>query len=223
MKTNVNSFYDLLSIAKRDSAAMIYASSAATYGNLPSPQVVGKERPENPYGYSKYVMDQVARKYSNENPNLLIIGLRYFNIYGPKEYYKGNTASMVIQLAHQILDGNAPRLFKGSDQIFRDFIYIGDVIQAIIKACNSKKSGIYNVATGTPRNFQDIADILQKELCTSLGTKYFTNPFSGYQMFTQGEIKDTKTELGFQPRFSLEKGIKAYIPEILLLHSSDIS
>jgi ADP-L-glycero-D-manno-heptose 6-epimerase len=53
MKTNVNSFYDLLGIAKKDKAVMIYASSAATYGNLPSPQTIGKESPENPYGYSK--------------------------------------------------------------------------------------------------------------------------------------------------------------------------
>ena len=59
MKTNVNSFYDLLAIAKKDKAVMIYASSAATYGNLASPQTVGKESPENPYGYSKYIMDQI--------------------------------------------------------------------------------------------------------------------------------------------------------------------
>jgi len=134
MKTNVNSFYDLLAIAKKDRAVMVYASSAATYGNLPSPQTVGKESPENPYGYSKYIMDQIAIRYSKENPDLTIVGLRFFNVYGPREYYKGNTSSMVIQLGHQILDGKTPRLFKKSDQIYRDFIYIDDVLQAIIKA-----------------------------------------------------------------------------------------
>ena len=113
MKTNVNSFYDLLEIAKRNSAVMVYASSAATYGNLPSPQTVGKESPENPYGYSKYIMDQIATRYSQENPDLTIVGLRFFNVYGPREYYKANTSSMVIQLGHQILDGKIPRLFKG--------------------------------------------------------------------------------------------------------------
>ena len=122
MKTNVNSFYDLLAIAKKDQSVLIYASSAATYGSLSSPQTVGKEKPENPYGYSKYIMDQIATKYSLENPDLKIVGLRFFNVYGPREYYKGSTSSMVIQLGHQILDGKAPRLFLESDQIFRDFI-----------------------------------------------------------------------------------------------------
>ncbi len=138
MRTNVNSFYDLLAIARKDGAVMVYASSTATYGNLSSPQTVGKECPENPYGFSKYIMDQIAIRYSKENPDLTIVGLRFFNVYGPREYYKANTSSMVIQLGHQILDSKIPRLFKGSDQIFRDFIYIDDVLQASIKACDPK-------------------------------------------------------------------------------------
>jgi len=221
MKTNVNSFYDLLAIAKKDSSVMVYASSAATYGNLPSPQTVGKESPENPYGYSKYIMDQIAVKYSRENPDLSIVGLRFFNVYGPREYYKDNTSSMVIQLGHQILDGKAPRLFKNSNQIFRDFIYIDDVIQANINACSSKKNGTYNVATGISRNFQEISDTLQKELNTNLGTEYFPNPYDGYQTNTKADISQTIKNLDFDPKFSLEKGIKAYIPEILRLHESE--
>ena len=202
---------------------MVYASSAATYGNLPSPQTVGLESPNNPYGYSKYIMDQIAIKYSKENPDLSIVGLRFFNVYGPREYYKGNTSSMVIQLGHQILDGNAPRLFNNSNQIFRDFIYIDDVIQANVKACTTNQNGNYNVATGIPRNFQEIADILQKELGTNLGTEYFPNPYNGYQMNTQADILSAKKNLDFDPKFSLEKGIKAYLPEILRLHSANIS
>jgi len=223
MKTNVNSFYDLLEIAKKDESVMVYASSAATYGNLPSPQTVGQENPENPYGYSKYIMDQIAIRYSLENPDLTIVGLRFFNVYGPREYYKGNTSSMVIQLGHQILDGKAPRLFNNSNQILRDFIYIDDVVQANIKACAPKQNGTYNVGTGIPRNFQEIADILQKELDTDLGTDYFPNPYNGYQMNTQADISSTKKNLDFKPKFSLERGIKAYIPEILRLHGTDIS
>ena len=222
MKTNVNSFYDLLAIAKKDRAVMVYASSAATYGNLPSPQTVGKESPENPYGFSKYIMDQIAIRYSKENPDLTIVGLRFFNVYGPREYYKANTSSMVIQLGHQILDGKIPRLFKGSDQIFRDFIYIDDVLQAIIKACNPKQNGTYNVGTGISRSFQDIADILQKELGTDLGTEYFPNPYDGYQMHTQANISTSKDNLGFEPKVSLEQGIKSYIPEIKRLHGTEI-
>ena len=70
IKTNVNSFYDLLEIAKDNRAVLVYASSAATYGSAPSPQTIGKENPENPYGYSKYVMDQIAWQYSIENPSM---------------------------------------------------------------------------------------------------------------------------------------------------------
>ena len=202
---------------------MVYASSAATYGNLPSPQTVGQESPENPYGFSKYIMDQIAIRYSLENPDLTIVGLRYFNVYGPREYYKGYTSSMVIQLGQQILDGKPPRLFNNSSQILRDFIYIDDVVQANIKACLPKKNGIYNVGTGAPRNFQEIADILQNELDTDLGTEYFTNPYDGYQMNTKANILSTSENLGFKPKFSLEKGIKAYIPEILRLHGNDNS
>jgi len=223
MKTNVNSFYDILGIARKDSAVMVYASSAATYGNLPSPQVVGKESPENPYGFSKYIMDQIANRYSKKNPDMIIVGLRFFNVYGPNEFYKAKTSSMVIQLGHQILSGKAPRLFENSDQISRDFIYIDDVIQANIKACSPKNNGTYNVGTGIPRNFQEIADILQKELETDLGTEYFLNPYDGYQIDTQADILSTQKNLGFNPKFSLEKGIKAYIPEILRLHETDIS
>ena len=222
MKTNVNSFYDLLAIAKKDRAVMVYASSAATYGNLPSPQTVGKESPENPYGYSKYIMDQIAIRYSKENPDLTMVGLRFFNVYGPREYYKANTSSMVIQLGHQILDGKIPRLFKGSDQIFRDFIYIDDVLQASIKACDPKQNGTYNVGTGISRSFQDIADILQKELGTDLGTEYFPNPYDGYQIHTQANISTSKDNLGFEPKVSLEQGIKSYIPEIKRLHGTEI-
>ena len=223
MKTNINSFYDLLEIAKKDQSIMVYASSAATYGNQPSPQTVGKENPENPYGFSKYIMDQIAIRYSLENPSLTIVGLRFFNVYGSREYYKGNTSSMVIQLGLQILDRKAPRLFNNSNQILRDFIYIDDVIQANIKACAPKQNGTYNVGTGIPRNFQDIADLLQKELDTDLGTEYFPNPYNGYQMNTQADISSTIRNLGFEPKYSLEKGIKAYIPEILRMHGTDIS
>jgi len=223
MKTNVNSFHDLLSLAKQNHAAMVYASSAATYGGLPSPQVVGKESPENPYGFSKYLMDQITYRFIDQNPEMSIVGLRYFNVYGSKEYYKAKTSSMVIQLGHQILDGNPPKLFEGSDQILRDFINIEDVIQANILACKPQQSGVYNVGTGNPRSFQDIADILQNDLETNLGTEYFPNPYEGYQMHTQADITRTKECLGFKPKVTLEEGIKTYIPEIRRLHGEPLS
>ena len=223
MQTNVNSFYDILQKAKDDDAVLVYASSAATYGSSPSPQTVGSESPENPYGFSKYMMDQIACRYSKDNPNMTVVGLKYFNVYGPREYYKATTSSMVNQLGHQILDGETPRLFEGSDRILRDFINIEDVVQANIKACNPRQSGTYNIGTGKPRSFQDVADILQQELGVDLGTEYFPNPHNGYQTHTQANIFSARENLGFDPGISLEEGIKAYIPELKRLHGTDFS
>ena len=219
MKTNVNSFYFFLELAKKNNSALIYASSAATYGGLESPQTIGNESPENPYGYSKYVMDKMASRFIIKNPSINVVGLRYFNVYGPKEFYKSNTASMVIQLGHQILDGSPPKLFNNSNEIHRDFIYIDDVIQANIKACSAKKNGVFNVGTGVPRSFQDIADILQKEMGTNLDTEYFPNPHHGYQNHTQADISSTIKYLNFMPKFTLEKGIGSYISEIRKSHN----
>ncbi len=221
MQTNVNSFYYFLEKAKKDNATLVYASSAATYGSMPSPQTVGRESPENPYGFSKYAMDKIANRYILENPNIKIVGLRYFNVYGAREFFKDKTASTVIQFGHQILSGKAPKLFEGSDKIVRDFIYIKDVIQANIKACEAKSSGVYNVGTGKPRSFQDIADILQKELNTDYGTEYFPNPFKGYQMHTQADISTSQEMLGYNPEWELEDGIRDYIPEIIRVYKNE--
>jgi ADP-L-glycero-D-manno-heptose 6-epimerase len=222
MQTNVNSFYTLLEMAKKMNATLVYASSAATYGSQPSPQTVGKEGPENPYGFSKYAMDQIAYRYIKENPDMTIVGLKYFNVYGEREFFKDKTASTVIQFGHQILAGKAPKLFEGSDEIVRDFVYIKDVIQANIKACNAKKSGVYNVGTSKPRSFQDIADILQRELGTDYGTEYFPNPFSGYQMHTQADISASHEFLGYTPEWELEDGIKDYIDAIQFTYETEV-
>ena len=213
MRTNVNSFYEFLEMARKNSAVLVYASSAATYGSMPSPQKIGFENPENPYGYSKYSMDQISKIYSQQY-GLKIAGLRFFNVYGQGEYYKDKTSSMVIQLGHQILNGKSPRLFKDSENIFRDFVYIEDAIQANIKACETDSYGVYNVGTGIPRSFKDISDILQSELGTKLPINYIDNPYTGYQMHTQADIAESTLEIGYKPQFSLEEGIKKYIPYI---------
>ncbi|CAA6808619.1 MAG: ADP-L-glycero-D-manno-heptose-6-epimerase (EC [uncultured Sulfurovum sp.] len=222
MQTNVNSFYAILEMAKKDNASLVYASSAATYGSQPSPQTVGKEGPENPYGFSKYAMDQIAYRYICENPEMNIVGLKYFNVYGAREFFKDKTSSTVIQFGHQILAGKTPRLFEGSDEIVRDFVYIKDVLQANIKACNPKKSGVYNVGTSKPRSFQDIADILQKELGTDYGTDYFPNPFTGYQMHTQADTSTSKEFLDYEPQWELEEGIKDYLSEIIRMYEEEV-
>ncbi len=223
VKTNVNAFKSILELALKSNAVVVYASSGATYGDAPSPQLVGNEQPQNVYGFSKLSMDYLARGFCAQYPSMSIIGLRYFNVYGPREYFKNKTASMVLQLGLQILSGKTPRLFYGSDKILRDFIYIDDVIQANIKAALSGKCGVFNVGTAKPRSFQDIADILQKELGVNLGTEYFENPYVGaYQMHTEADIQTTCEELGYTPNVSLEEGIKAYVPEIKRIYESEV-
>ena len=223
VKTNVNAFKSILELALKSNAVVVYASSGATYGDAPSPQRVGNEQPQNVYGFSKLSMDYLARGFCAQHPSMSVIGLRYFNVYGPREYFKNKTASMVLQLGLQILSDKTPRLFYGSDKILRDFIYIDDVIQANIKAALSGKCGVFNVGTAKPRSFQDIADILQKELGVNLGTEYFKNPYVGaYQMHTEADIQATCAELGYAPSVSLEEGIKAYVPEIKRIYESEV-
>ncbi len=222
IKTNVNAYEELLKIAIKHKSNMIYASSGATYGDSDRFEV-GYESPNNVYGFSKVMMDNITYKYIKQGMDISIVGLKYFNVYGPREFNKNKTASMVVQFGHQILKGLTPKLFEGSDKILRDFIYIDDIIQANIKACNSKQSGVYNVGTGKARSFEDIVNILQKELAIDNGKKYIPNPFVGqYQFFTQANIETTKEALGYMPSFEMEEGIKAYIPEIKRLFETEV-
>ncbi|MDF1884214.1 ADP-glyceromanno-heptose 6-epimerase [Sulfurimonas sp. SAG-AH-194-C21] len=222
IKTNVNAYKDLLNLAVAHKANMIYASSAATYGNAESPQRVGREAPQNVYGFSKLSMDHLSREYMKKT-DISIVGLRYFNVYGAGEYFKNSTASMVLQFGHQILAGKNPKLFEDSDKILRDFIYIGDIIQANVKAMQPKQSGIYNVGTGKARSFQDIVDILQAEIGTSLTCEYIPNPFIGsYQFHTEADITTTKEALGYEPAYEMEDGIKAYVSEIKRIYEVEV-
>jgi len=217
--TNVNAFKDLCDLAVRKNASMIYASSGATYGDSKIFKV-GHEKPNNVYGFSKLMMDNLAKEYYDK---IRVIGLRYFNVYGPREFFKNKTASMVLQFGLQLLKGESAKLFVDSDKIKRDFIYVEDIIQANIKACVSNKNGVYNVGTGIARSFQDIVDILKKELNIQRDDVYIPNPYvKQYQFFTQADIEDTKKYLNYNPRFSLEDGIKAYLPEIIRIYNEEV-
>jgi len=223
IKTNVNAFSRLLDLALAHEANMIYASSAATYGDSKTFKV-GYESPNNVYGFSKVMMDNITFDLIKKELPINIVGLRYFNVYGAREFYKNKTASTVIQFAHQLLKGEKIKLFEGSDKILRDFIYIEDVIQANIKAMKAKKSGVFNVGTGKARSFQDIADILQENLGIKREYEYIKNPYIGqYQFFTEADITDTKKALGYEPRFELEDGIKEYMPEIKRVFEAEVA
>lgn len=218
LKTNLNSFEKLIKMALKHSAKLIYASSASVYGNASSPQIVGQnEGANNVYAFSKLMMDKLALKYAN---SLHIVGLRYFNVYGKNEFFKGKTASMILQFALQILSGKNPRLFEGSEAIFRDFVYIKDVINANIKALEAK-SGVYNVGSGVARSFQEVVDILQKKLGTNYPCEYFANPIkNSYQFHTQAKLDES---FSYRPNFSLEDGIEDYLKEIKLIFEREIN
>ena len=223
IKTNVNAYEDILKIAIKHDANMIYASSGATYGDAPGPQTVGNESPNNVYGFSKLMMDKMSAIYAKENTNISIVGLRYFNVYGKNEFFKNKTASMILQFGHQLLKKNAPRLFEGSDKILRDFVFIEDIIQANILASKPSVSGVFNVGTGVARSFEDIVDILQYELGTDFDKFYIENPYVGqYQFFTQANIESTMKALKYSPRFSLEDGIRKYLPDIKKVFEKEV-
>ena len=207
LRANLNGFRELIGLSLRLGSRLIYASSASVYGDSPSPQRVGATSPKNPYAFSKLMMDKMAQKFYAKAH---IVGLRYFNVYGRHEFFKGKSASMVLQLALQILSAKRPRLFEGSDEIYRDFVYI-DVVGANLAAL-SAKIGVYNVGFGKAWDFQNVADILQRELGTALPCEYFANPFQkAYQFHTQAALDEG---LNFKPSFDLESGIRAYLPEI---------
>lgn len=218
LKSNVNAFKDLLDMCVKDNTAMIYASSAGTYGNTPAPNCIGSgELPENVYGFSKLMMDNLTQKYLEEYPHLHIVGLRYFNVYGENEFFKGKTASMILQLGLQALRDKKVRLFKFGEQK-RDFVYIQDVIQANIKAMKTKKSGIYNVGSGIARSYNDIVNCLKIDL-GDFEVEYIDNPYKFFQNHTEANIAPTKEFLGYEPRFSLEVGIKNYLAQIKEIHA----
>ncbi|MBZ7975873.1 ADP-glyceromanno-heptose 6-epimerase [Campylobacter sp. RM12637] len=216
-KSNINTFYKIIALAKKHNAKLIYASSASVYGDAPSPQTVGlNEMPKNPYAFSKLTMDKIAKDTG-------AVGLRYFNVYGKNEFYKDTTASMILQFGLQILNNNSPKLFVGSDKIFRDFVYIKDVTNANIAAMNAN-GGVYNVGSGKARSFESIVDILQDLLIKRgilkerLQKTYIPNPYTNaYQFHTEAKLDDS---FSYRPIYSLEDGINDYLDEIIKIFNN---
>lgn len=212
LRANVNAFKDILAIAKKSGANLVYASSAATYGNSSAPNIVGVgEVPENAYGFSKLAMDNLNEKKA-QNYDFSVVGLRYFNVYGNGEFYKGKTASMALQLGLQALKDKKVRLFKNGEQK-RDFVYIEDVIQATAKAALCGKSGVFNVGSGKARSFNELLAALKAKL-GEFECEYIDNPYEFFQTHTEADISKTCEVLGYKARFSLEDGIKDYAPKI---------
>ena len=213
MEQNVEEFRGLLYFAAENGIKkVIYASSAGTYGQLPCPQrETDTPRPENVYGFSKAIMDNVARDFAKENSDMIIVGLRYFNVYGPGEYYKGKMASMMFQLYNQMKEGKNPRIFKMGEQM-RDFVYIKDIVKANICALeNAKESCVLNAATGEPRTYNDVIKCLNKEMGLKLEPEYIDNPYPFFQKRTEASLDLAKQKTGYFPDWTLENGIADYV------------
>jgi ADP-L-glycero-D-manno-heptose 6-epimerase len=212
MAANVDGFRNVLAYALEYGVKrVIYASSAAVYGNSPCPMHEDQTpTPENVYGFSKAIMDNVARDFAAAHKDMTIVGLRYFNVYGPREYYKGKMASMVFQLYNQMKAGRRPRVFKFGEQM-RDFVYVKDLVRANLNALDARRSCVCNAATGKPCNFNEVIEALNKAMKTDLAPEYFDNPYSFLQLKTQADLRQTKALLNYRPEWSLADGIADYV------------
>jgi ADP-L-glycero-D-manno-heptose 6-epimerase len=162
LENNYRYSLELLRWCQQEHVPLIYASSAAVYGLGPEFVDDGRRQvPLNIYGYSKYLFDQIVRR---ELPKLSapVIGLRYFNVYGPHESHKGRMASVAFHHFQQYRDGGKVRLFESSHgyadgEQRRDFVHVDDVVSVNLHFWNKPVSGIYNVGSGTAQPFNDVA------------------------------------------------------------------
>ena len=218
METNYRYSVELLEHCLEKSVPLIYASSAAVYGASTTfkEDDSAAERPLNVYGYSKLLFDAYVRRRIRERRGrrskrrAQVVGLRYFNVYGPCEAHKGVPASMVYHLAQQMKAGNRPRIFKHGEQK-RDFVYVKDAVEGSIRGLDAETSGIYNLGTGRARSFNELIEVLNKCLSTNFQPEYFDNPHSHYQRFTQADLTSARKALSYEPRFSLEEGVRDYM------------
>jgi len=210
VRDNVESWRNLLDYFAGRKTRLVYASSAATYGIAAGVNKIDQEpKPANVYAFSKVQLDNLARRWARENPTQVVVGLRYFNVYGPREAHKGAASSMILQLAQQIRRNQAPRIFKHGEQI-RDFVYVKDIVSCTILAARARASGIYNAGSGVPRSFNDIVANLNRVLNTQWHTEYIDNPHAHYQPHTEADLTETTRALRYTPKFTLEKGIDDY-------------
>lgn len=197
----------------------IYASSAAVYGAGPvfteNPQ---HERPLNVYGYSKYLFDQYMRRKMPRAGNQ-VVGLRYFNVYGPREAHKGAMASVAFHLNNQLLADGKVRLFEGGDgyadgEQRRDFIYVDDVVDVNLWFLeNPQVSGIFNCGTGRSQSFNDVAKaVLAHHRRGQLEYIPFPEHLRGrYQSFTEADISALRG-VGYHSAFkTVEHGVQHYL------------
>ena len=228
---------DLLRWCQQEQVPFIYASSAAVYGL--GPEFVDDNRPHAPlnvYGYSKYLFDQIVRR---ELPKLSapVIGLRYFNVYGPRESHKGRMASVAFHHFQQYRDDGKVKLFESSHgyengEQRRDFVHVDDVVSVNLHFWDKPVSGIYNVGTGIAQAFNDIALTIVNSMREHVGAtplkleqavregliEYVTFPDGlkeKYQAYTQADLRNLRAN-GCDVEFrSVEQGTASYVRWLL--------
>ena len=208
---------------------LIYASSAATYGNGEfgyddDHYGIQKLQPLNSYGVSKQEFDVWALA-QNEKP-FFWAGLKFFNVYGPNEYHKDRMASVIMHAYNQIKNEAFMKLFRSHNPDFqdggqmRDFIYVKDILDICIFLMHHRKnSAIYNAGTGTARTFLDLAKATFKAMGVEENIQFVETPEDirdKYQYFTEAKMDKLKL-IGYPHEFtSLEKGVEDYVKHFLV-------
>ena len=189
---------------------IVYASSCAVYGDVKAPyKEDGPKNPLNAYGRSKLELDNTVLKLQEEFPDVIFVGLRFSNVYGPGEGHKGFRSSMALQWSKQMKKGN-PKCF-GDGTAKRDFLYVADAVKACILASKANQSCVVNVGSGKARSWNDMLKILNKVLGMNRLTKYVPNPYADkYQEFTECDLTKAKELINYEPDYDLEKGLQAY-------------
>lgn len=219
MDNNYEYSKGLLHICLAYRIPFIYASSAAVYGaGADFRERVGEERPLNVYGYSKALFDQYVARLLPEAESQ-IVGLRYFNVYGPREQHKGSMASVAYHNYQQLMTDGVVKLFEGCDgygdgEQVRDFIYVVDTVKVKLWFMdNPEVSGIFNCGTGRAEPFNEIA----KGVISYFGrgeVNYIPFPHhlvGSYQTYTQADISKLRAAGYQEPFWSVAEGVKGYL------------
>ena len=219
MQNNYEYSKILLHYCVEHSIPFIYASSGSVYGiNSKFTESEENELPVNIYGYSKYLFDISVRQFALTAKSL-VVGLRYFNVYGPREQHKKSMASVVFHINDQLLTSGTVRLFKGSGgydngEQRRDFIHVDDVISVNLWIMNNTvPNGIYNVGTGESHSFNDIADAVIKWHGHG-NIKYIDFPErleNSYQSYTQADISSLRNAGYVKDFIPLVQGVNDYL------------
>jgi len=196
----------------------IYASSAAVYGaDLSFREELAFEGPLNVYGYSKFQFDQYLRRRTGLTAP--VVGLRYFNVYGPREAHKGSMASVAYHLNNQIKQTDEVRLFQGCDgygdgEQRRDFVYVDDVIAINLWFLdNPQVSGIFNCGTGRSQTFNDVANaVLKFHRRGRIQYIPFPDHLKGcYQSYTQANLDKLRAAGCLHSFKTVEQGVQLYM------------